>query len=273
MADRHLAPSLSVRLSPEDHEWLAKRAKHEGTSPHTLVKRAVRFFRFWQSNENIVEAALTAAYVLREYQKQVGRQRYFQSEYQMQSRRLHNQRRAYQRRLWNEQNLRRAYQRRLWDEQNLRRACERRLQRQHGCDERQARAATEADRDAPYSPTVARLLALAVCSESDDEAKAAFTKARTLYRIRVLSHALALAGMRATRPPESTSRTCLVGIPVEPRADARSRVHRSCPPHGAPRRFMRCRRSPAWISGCPPVRTSDCPRGDASVSANTPRSL
>jgi hypothetical protein len=113
----------------------------------------VRFFRFWQANENIVETALTAAYFLREYQKQIGRQRYFQSEYQMQSRRLHNQRRAYQRRLWNEQNLRRAY--------------ERQLQRQGDCYEWQARAATEADRDALYSPTVARLLALAVCSESE----------------------------------------------------------------------------------------------------------
>ena len=71
----------------------------------------------------------------------------------MQSRRLHNQRRAYQRR----------------------------LQRQRDCYERHARAATEANRDALYSPTVARLLALAVCSESDGEAKAAFTKARTLY--------------------------------------------------------------------------------------------
>jgi hypothetical protein len=108
-----------------------------------------------------VEAALTAPYLLREYQKQVGRQRYFQCEYQMQSRRLHNQRRAYQRQ----------------------------LQRQRDCYERQARAATEANRDALYSPTVARLLAVAVCSESDGEAKAAFTKARMLYRIRALSHA------------------------------------------------------------------------------------
>lgn len=183
MADRHLAPPLSIRLSPEDHEWLAQLAKHEGASPRTLIERSVRFFRFWHANENIVEAASAAAYFLREYQKQVGRQRYFQCEYQMQSRRLHNQRRAYQRRLWNEQNLRRAYEKRLRNEQNLRRASQRQLQRQRDCYEQQARAATEANRDALYSPTVARLLAVAVCSESDGEAKAAFTKARTLYRI------------------------------------------------------------------------------------------
>jgi hypothetical protein len=65
----------------------------------------------------------------------------------------------------------------------------RQLQRQRDRYERQARAATEANRDALYSPTVARLLAVAVCSESDGEAKAAFAKARTLYRVRALSHA------------------------------------------------------------------------------------
>ena len=203
MADRHLAPPLSICLSPEDHEWLAQLAKHEGASPHTVINRAVRFFRFWHTNENIVEAASTAAYLLHEYQKQVGRRRYFQCEYQMQSRRLHNLRRAYQRRLRNEQNLRRAYEKRLRNEQNLRRAYEKRLrneqnlrrayqrqlQRQRDRYERQTRAATEANRDALYSPTVARLLAVAVCSESDGEAKAAFTKARTLHRIRALSHA------------------------------------------------------------------------------------
>jgi hypothetical protein len=201
MADRHLAPPLSICLSPEDHEWLAQLAKHEGASPHTVINRAVRFFRFWHTNENIVEAALTAAYFLREYQKQVGRRRYFQCEYQVQSRRLHDQRRAYQKRLLNEQNLRNACEKQLLNEQNLRRACEkrllneqnlrrayqRRLRRQRDRYERQARAAAEANRDALYSPTVARLLAVAVCSESDGEAKAAFTKARTLYRIRALS--------------------------------------------------------------------------------------
>lgn len=202
MADRHLAPPLSICLSPEDHEWLAQLAKHEGASPHTVINRAVRFFRFWHTNENIVEAALTAAYFLREYQKQVGRRRYFQCEYQTQSRRLHDQRRAYQKRLLNEQNLRNACEKQLLNEQNLRSACEkrllneqnlrrayqRRLRRQRDRYERQARAAAEASRDALYSPTVARLLAVAVCSESDGEAKAAFTKARTLYRIRALSH-------------------------------------------------------------------------------------
>jgi hypothetical protein len=177
-----------------------------------LVGRALRFFRFWQSNEDIVETALMAAYFLREYQKQAGRRRYFQSEYQMQSRRLHNQQRAYQKRLWDEQNLRRAYQRRLRNEQNLRRAYQRRLQRQRECYERQASAATEATPEAPYSPTVAKLLTLAICSESDGEAKAAFTKARTLHRNRALSHALVLDGTRAARPPECTIRACLGGI-------------------------------------------------------------
>lgn len=203
MADRHLAPPLSICLSPEDHEWLAQLAKHEGASPYTVISRAVRFFRFWHDNESIVEAALTATYFLREYQKQVRRRRYFQCEYQMQSRRLHNQRRAYQRRLWNEQNLRRECEKRLRNEQNLRRECEeqllneqslrrayqRQLRRRRDRYERQARAAAGANHDALYSPTVARLLAVAVCSESDGEAQAAFTKARTLYRIRALSHA------------------------------------------------------------------------------------
>ena len=226
MANRRRAPPLSVRLSPEDHEWLAALAEHEGASPHVLVGRALRFFRFWQSNEDIVETALMAAYFLREYQKQAGRRRYFQSEYQMQSRRMHNQRRAYQRRLWNERNLRRVYEKRLWNEQNLRRACEKRLWneqnlrracerqllRQRECYERQASAATEATPEAPYSPTVAKLLTLAICSESDGEAKAAFTKARTLHRNRALSHALVLDGTRAARPPECTIRACLGGI-------------------------------------------------------------
>jgi hypothetical protein len=226
MADRHLAPPLSICLSPEDHEWLAQLAKHEGASPHTVINRAVRFFRFWHDNESIVEAALTAAYFLREYQKQVERRRYFQCEHQMQSRRLHNQRRAYQGRLRNEQDLRRECEKRLRDEQNLRHAYEerlrneqdlrhayqRQLRRQRDRYVRQARAAAEANRDALYSPTVARLLAVAVCSESDGEAKAAFTKARALYRIRALSHAPG-AGW-----DESHQATSLRGSPVPPGA-------------------------------------------------------
>jgi len=206
MADRHPTQPLTVRLSPEDHEWLAKLAKNEGTSPHTVVKRAVRFFRFWQANENIVEAASMAAYCLREYQKQVRRQCRLKREYQVQSRRLHEQRRAYQKRLWQEQNLLRAYQRRLWDEQNLRHAYERQLQRQRSCGERQATAATETNRDALYSPTVAKLLALAVCSESDGEAEAAFTKARTLYRLQALPYALTIGSRRGYAAIASSSR-------------------------------------------------------------------
>lgn len=209
MGDRHLAPLLSVRLSPEDHEWLATLAKRAGTTPAALVQRAVRFFRFWQANENIVEAASLAAYVQREYEKQARRQRYVQCQYRAQSRRLYNQRRVYQRRLWNEQNLRHAYEKRLRDEQNLRRAYERQLRHQRDCYERQlrrqreyyeqqARQAANAPRDALYSPTVARLLALAVCSGSDAEANAAFTRARTLYRIRTLSMVAVTA--RAWRP-------------------------------------------------------------------------
>lgn len=201
MADRHLVRPLTVRFSPEDDEWLAKLAKNQGTSPHTVVKRAVRFFRSWQADENIVEAASMAAYFLRVYQKQVRRQCWLEREYQMQSRRLHEQRRTYQKRLWQEQNLLRAYQKRLWDEQDLRRAYERQLQRQRSCGDRQATASTEANRGALYSPTVARLLALAVCSESDGEAKAAFTKARTLHRLQALTHA------RLSRPPGGVVRT------------------------------------------------------------------
>lgn len=228
MADRRRASPLSVRLSPEDHDWLAALAQREGTSPQVLVGRALRVFRFWQAHEDIVETVLTAAYFLREYRKQAERHRYLQCEYRMQARRMHNQRRAYQKLLWNERNLRRVYEKRLWNERNLLRACEKRLcnernlrrayesqlHRQRDYYERQASAATEATPEAPYSPTVAKLLALAVCSASDGEAKAAFTKARTLYRNRVLSHAKCWAGQGPRGAPESTIRACLGAILV-----------------------------------------------------------
>jgi hypothetical protein len=134
----------------------------------------------------------------------------------MQSRRLHNQRRAYQKRLWNEQDLRRACEKRLRNEQDLRRAYKRQLQRQRDRYERQARAAREANRDALYSRTVARLLAVAVCSESDGEAKAAFTKARTLYRVRTLSHAVC-SRIRSSELARHWSCT-VTATPVSPRS-------------------------------------------------------
>lgn len=173
MADRYHAPALSVRLSLEDQEWLAKFASHEDISIHALVNDAVRYFRNWheKGNQAVEELLRAIDYACAEFEKQRRRLHYFEQEYQLQSRRLHTMQREYEKRLWNERNQRRVH------EQQIR----------HDRDyyEQPVRAA-ETDRNALYNPKVARLLALAVCSESDDEAKVAFAKARALHRLRAL---------------------------------------------------------------------------------------
>lgn len=170
MAVRYHASPLSVCLPQEDLQWLTKFAIHEDTSVHALINHAVRHFRSWQEKGkgSIREVLELIDLADREYERQVRRRRYFQHEYQLQSRRLHNMRRAYEKQLQQERSLRRGY--------------EKRLRRQRDYYERQAGATTEPLGDALYSSTVAKLLALAVCSESDGEATAAFAKARVLYR-------------------------------------------------------------------------------------------
>lgn len=188
MTDRYYAPPPGVRLSRDDHEWLTKLAMHEGTSVQTVVDHAVWFLRYWQATgKKAVRQSLEIIELLGcEYQKQAVRQRYFQREYQMQSRRLHNMRRAYEKQLWQERVMRRRYESQLRQERSMRRAYEEQLRRQRSCYEGQEEATTQSPRDAPYGPTVAKLLALAVCSESVGEAKAAFEKARSLHRLTAL---------------------------------------------------------------------------------------
>jgi hypothetical protein len=174
MADRYYAPPLGVRLSQEDYEWLARFARQEATSVQAVADNAVWFFRYWQAEgkKAFKEALENIVFLSCEYQKQVRRQRYFRREYQIQARRLHNMRRAYQKQLRQERNIRRAY--------------EKQLQCQRDYCERLVRAAVEPHRDELYGPTVAKLVALAVCSESDGEAKAALEKARALHRLAAL---------------------------------------------------------------------------------------
>jgi hypothetical protein len=174
MADRYYAPPPGVRLSREDYKWLARFARQEATSVQAVVDNAVWFFRYWQAEgkKAFEEALESIVFLSCEYHKQVRRQRYFHREYQIQARRLHNMRRAHQKQLRQERNMRRAY--------------EKQLQCQRDYCERLVRAAAEPHRDALYGPTVAKLLALAVSSESDGEARAALEKARALHRLAAL---------------------------------------------------------------------------------------
>lgn len=176
MADRHPASSLRVRLGYEDHEWLAKLAQDEAVSIHALVKRAVRHFRYWQAEgEEALKRALEIFEAERSAREAERRRRlYFQREYDLQSRRLHNM-------LRDERNLRIKYQNQLRDERNLRAKRETQLRDERDYYERQARAA-EGYRNVLFSATVAKLLTLAVRSQSDAEAMTAVEKARLLHR-------------------------------------------------------------------------------------------
>ena len=182
MANRYGGPELSVRLSRGDREWLAIVARRENVSAPLLASCAVGYFRYWQEKgskalENVIES------MYRAYQDQARRQRYMQLEYQRQLRRERNLRRAYERQLRHERNMRRVYEIRLRNERARRRADEKPPRHERDHDEQRAAAGTAAQGGLLYGPKVARLLALAVCSDSDGEATAALAKARALRRL------------------------------------------------------------------------------------------
>jgi hypothetical protein len=79
--------------------------------------------------------------------------------------------------------MRRAYEKQLCRERHIRREYEEQLRRQRDRYEQEEKVATQSPNGAPYDPTVAKLLTLAVSSDSDGEAKAAFEKARKLHRL------------------------------------------------------------------------------------------
>lgn len=151
------------RLQQEDREWLAQLASRERVSVQVLVNRAIRYFRSWETygRRAVGDAVQTIDWACGEYEAQLTRGR--------------SVRRAYEQQLRRERGTRRAYER------DLRRACEERLRRQSRYYERQLKTDSAAQRNALYSPKVAKLLALAICSQSDSEAAAAFAKARSLH--------------------------------------------------------------------------------------------
>lgn len=190
MADRYPARKPGARLSRDDHEWLAKVARREHTSAHAVMNHALLFFRYWHEHgrKTLNEALELIGRVDEEYQRQTRRRRYFEREYRMQSRLLHSVRRACEKQLWEERSIRRKYENKLREERTLRRACEKQLlcQQSHQQDTKGPRPSYGGT---PYGPTVAKLLALAVCSESDGEAETAFEKARALHRLAIDSAA------------------------------------------------------------------------------------
>jgi hypothetical protein len=189
MADRYCASPLSVQLSQEDHGWLAKLAQDEDVSIRALVKGAVQHLRYWQEEgEEALKEALGIFEAERSSREDERRRRlYFQREYQLQSRRLHDVLRDERHRRWeqetrlrDERKLRIECENQLRDERNRRAECEKQLRGERDAYGQQASAAA-AYRDAPYDPTITKLLALAIYSESDSEATAAFAKARSLH--------------------------------------------------------------------------------------------
>jgi hypothetical protein len=188
MADWYGGPRLRVRLLQEDHEWLALVAGNEDISVYVLASRAMWRFRNWQEkgSKALAEALEIIDGMYCAYQTQLRRQRYVQRKYQRQLRHERNLRRAYERRLRDERNMRRGYEIRLRDERGRRRACETQLQRERDYYERRVRAPAGTAGDVLYDAKVARLLGLAVCSDSDGEARAAFAKARALHRLGAL---------------------------------------------------------------------------------------
>ena len=157
MADRSYAPPPSARLARDDHEWVTKFARQEDISVQAAVDHAVWLLRWWQTKgKNAVTETLAAVDLMC-------------CEYQKQSRQLHIMRRAYEKQLCRERNIRRGY--------------EEQLRRQRGRYEQEEKVTVQSRNEAPYDPTVAKLLALAVCSDSDGEARAALEKARKLHRL------------------------------------------------------------------------------------------
>jgi len=146
MADRSYAPPPSARLARDDHEWVTKFARQEDISVQAAVDHAVWLLRWWQTKgKNAVTETLAAVDLMC-------------CEYQKQSRQLHIMRRAYEKQLCRERNIRREY--------------EEQLQRQRNRYEQEEKVTVQSHNEPPYGPTVAKLLALAVCSGSDGEAKA-----------------------------------------------------------------------------------------------------
>jgi hypothetical protein len=176
MADIDRASPQSVRLSYDDHEWLAKLAQEENLSIRAMVKRAVRHFRYWQEEgQEALEGTLANFEFERSvYQEERQRRRYYQRKYELKSRRLHDA-------LRDMRDLRAKHESQLSDERNLRAKREKQLCDERDFYKRQARAA-EADRKVLSSPTVAKLLTLAIRSDSDGEAMTALAKARALHR-------------------------------------------------------------------------------------------
>jgi hypothetical protein len=178
------APPLSARLLREHREWLAMVAEQNKLSVSALLNRAVWHFRNWQEKGRAILAEVLAAIdaVGRAYEKQAMRLRYAERRHRLQLRRQRNLRRAYEKQLRRERALRHAYGKQLRRERALRRACEKQLLRQRGCEEWPEAAVAEISRNTSCSLKVAKLLALAVGSDSDGEATTAFAKARMLHR-------------------------------------------------------------------------------------------
>lgn len=189
MVDSYRTAPLSVRLPHEDRQWLAKTARHQDVSADDLVEHAVQLFRYWQEEgaETVKEALGIFEAERSALEDEQRRRQYFQREYQLQSRRLHDlmrderQRRGKQEsQLRDERNRRIKCENQLRDERNRRVESEKYLRGERDDHQQQAKAAAPY-RNTPYDPTVAKLLALAVSSESDGEAMAAFAKARSLH--------------------------------------------------------------------------------------------
>jgi predicted transcriptional regulator len=176
LADRYRDSPRTVRLSYDDHEWLAQLAEDENLSIRIVVKRAVKHFRYWQEQgqEALKETLETFEAERSLHEDELRLRQHYQRKYELNSRRLHDA-------LCDMRSLRAKYESRLGDERNLRAERENRLRDERDYYERQARAA-ESDQSVSYSPTVAKLLALAIRSDSDAEAMTALAKARAVHR-------------------------------------------------------------------------------------------
>ena len=108
MPEKDRASPQTVRLSYDDHEWLAKLAQDENLSVRAMVKRAVRHFRSWHEGGQDGLARTLANF---ESERQL--RRHYQRKYQLKSRRLHNA-------LRDVRNLRASYESQLSDERKLR---------------------------------------------------------------------------------------------------------------------------------------------------------
>lgn len=168
--------ALRVHLGDEDRQWLARFARREGMSVAALIALAVWHFRTWQQRgKHVLREVLDLIDLVASERRAEQRcQRYLQRHYESQLR--------------HERALRRAYQNQLRRERALRRAYEKQLRQQRCHDGRRVDAPPPSNPDPPYGPKVAKLLALAVCTDSDGEATAAFVRARALQHLPVFPH-------------------------------------------------------------------------------------